>query len=208
MKIRRSIFLPAFCAVAMTATTAHAANVIVDGGFEGTLTTDGPPFVGFWEGFSASNATSEFGTTNPRSGSQHLELRMNGFVNEFSGVLQDIVVSPGAEVTYSGWHLEMGTGGSIEIRIEWRDSVGNTEIARTPNLTSTPGPDYEMFSLTETVPAGADTARIVYASQSFGGASDAVVFVDDLTVNVVPEPSSTAIFSLGIVSLLLRRRRA
>lgn len=57
------------------------------------------------------------------------------------------------------------------------------------------------------MPEGADTARAVYAIQSFGGVSDQQVFVDD--VSFVPEPSPHALIgSAGVALAILGRRRS
>ncbi len=171
---------------------------------------DGPPFVGSWEGFtSGAAATSSNSTTMPRNGAQSLELTIDATLNQFAGVFQDVPgLIAGQEGTFSGWHKQVnGDSGGIEIRIEWRDSVGDVEISRTPNLIPSPAADYEEFSLTAMVPAGADTARVVYAIQSFGGALNQQVFVDDTSLTTIPEPASIALFGIAGMTLLTRRRR-
>ena len=95
-----------------------------------------------------------------------------------------------------------------EIRIEWRNSVANIEVGRTPNLIPALTGAYELFTLSTTVPAGADTARVVYAIQTFTGGptNNGTVFIDDLSY--VPAPGTLA-FALGGLGLAgLRRRRA
>ena len=206
------LLLCALSAITLTGTGAHA-NAVADPGFEGALTADGPPFVGFWESFSLDGDQdtgpdiARTSTTNPRSGSQHLELQIDAIANSFTGVFQDIAgLIPGTTAEWSGWTLEAvgsDVGGS-EIRIEFRDSINDVEISRTPNLAPsfTQG-QYEFWSVSETVPAGADTARLVYAIQSFGGGPDQLIYVDD--VSFVPEPASLALLGLGGLTLLRRR---
>jgi hypothetical protein len=94
--------------------------------------------------------------------------------------------------------------GGSEIRIEFRNSGSNTEVSRTPNLVPafTQG-QYQQWSLPAVVPAGADTARLVYAIQSFGGATTQLLYVDD--VSFTPEPASLALLGLGGLTLLRRR---
>lgn len=217
MKLSR-IFL-AMAAVAVFATTAPAAhldnpNLLRDPSFEGAITTDGPPFVGSWEGFSAGGATSDFTTNNPRTGAQSLELNIVGEASVFAGAFQDVVFDPslaGTAAWYSGWHSLVGDTGGSEIRIEWRDSVNDAEISRTQITDSPVGSGYEEFIISDTIPAGADSARIVYAIQSFGGALFQQVFVDDVNFNitgVVPEPTSLALAGLGGLALVGLRRRS
>ena len=75
-----------------------------------------------------------------------------------------------------------------------------------------PGATYEMFSVSGTAPAGAVAARFVYAVQTFGSEQDGgatnsgFINVDDISVTI-PEPSAATLFGLGLVGLLLRRKR-
>lgn len=186
----------------------EAQNLLVNPSFEDPLTSDGAPFVGFWEAFTSGAPLSQTSTIEPLSGSQHLELLIDNSANQFAGVFQDVDgLVAGQETTFSGWHkLNSGDSGGIEIRIEWRDSVGNTEISRTTNFAPTPGSAYEPFALTANVPAGADTARVVYAIQSFGGAVSQQMFVDDVSFTKVPEPASLVLLGLAGVGLLTYTR--
>jgi hypothetical protein len=190
----------------------RASAQLANGGFEQPVTTDGAPFVGFWEAFNGgAGATSDNASTNPRTGAQHLALSITNSDNNFAGAFQDVPgLSAGQSVTFSGYHLTptnpLGVG--VEYRIEWRNSGTNAEVGRTPNST-TPPPlnQYVPFSLTATVPAGADTARVVYAIQSFGTepSNTGTVFVDD--VSFVPEPSAALLAALPAMLLARRRRR-
>ena len=200
--------------VALVSTSAMAVhldnpNQIVDAGFEGTLTFDGPPFVGLWEGFSAGgSSTAEFSTDMPRNGAQSLELNIGTEPNLFAGGFQDVFFGTGLageSAWFSGWHKLVGTTGGSEYRIEWRDSVANSEVSRTQLTASPIGSDYEEFIVASTIPVGADTARLVYAIQSFGGATNQTVFVDDVNFNYVPEPATASLLALGGLAMLRRR---
>jgi MYXO-CTERM domain-containing protein len=98
------------------------------------------------------------------------------------------------------------------MRIEWRNSVTETEISRTPNLITTPSltTDYQQFSVSAPVPVGANLARIVYAIQTYDGGpgNTGTVYLDDASFEVVPEPAAGL---LGVIALALgcgvRRRR-
>jgi hypothetical protein len=120
-------------------------------------------------------------------------------------------LAAGQTGTFSGWHLLNGDSGGIEIRIEWRNSGSNTEISRTPTFAPTPGSSYESFSLSAAVPVGADSARVVYAIQSFGGALDQTVYVDDVSFVTdaveTPAPATLVLLGLGGLMMLVRRRR-
>jgi hypothetical protein len=199
----------AFAAAAIIAVTSPAAaNLLVNPGFEDPITSDGAPFVGYWEGFNGGNtAIAQNSTLMPLSGSQSLELLIGGEANTFAGVFQDVPgLLAGQTGIFGGWHKSLGDAGGIEIRIEWRDSNGNTEISRTPNFVPTPGQEYEYFELSAAVPAGADTARVVYAIQSFGAPPNQTVYVDD-TSFLVPEPTSSSLMVVAGLLLAAFRRR-
>ena len=196
------------CALALSATDVHA-NLLSNPGFEDPVTSDGPPFVGFWEAFSGSVDSASFNSAvDPLSGAQHLELLIDGRVNCFAGVFQDVAgLSAGQELIWSGWSRDVGSdAGGTEIRIEWRDSVSDSEIARTPNLVPALTGQYTQWSVVDTVPAGADLARVIYAIQSFGAGPNQNVYVDDTSVTFAPEPTSLALPSLGTLAMLLRLR--
>ena len=206
------IHAAAVLAVLALAAAPASAEQLANGSFEAPITTDGAPFVGSWEAFNGgagSQATNS--SAMPRTGAQHLALSIANTDNTFAGVFQDVPnLTAGTPVTFSGYHLTttnpLGVG--VEFRIEWRKSSTNTEVSRTPNSSLVPTSVYSPFSLAATVPVGADTARVVYAIQSFGSepGNSGVVYVDDLSF--IPEPS-TAVLSLGALGLscLCRRRR-
>jgi hypothetical protein len=213
----------AFCAatallVVVWANSASAQNLLVNAGFEDPITFNGPPFVGFWEGFSGGgpNASASNSTASPRNGTMNLDLTINNQDASFAGVFQDVEgLVPGQIGTWSGFQrtptspTNFGLG--IEYRIEWRNSVSNTEVGRTPNSTTPAATDvYSPFSLTATVPPGADTARVVYAIQTFGGepnpTNTGTIYLDDVSFTVIPEPSALALAGLGALGLLRRRR--
>ena len=208
------LILPALSLLlfASSAGLSSAAAVLANTGFEDPVTSDGAPFVGFWEIFNSGGAaTSTNSTLSARTGSQSLQLSILATDNAFAGAFQDVPdVAAGMQVTFGGYHrtssspLDLDT----EIRIEWRNSVSNTEIGRTPNSAPVPGAAYGLFSLTGTVPAGANTARVVYAIQTFSGGptNNGVVYVDDVFFTV-PEPGSALLLGLSGLALARRQRR-
>lgn len=195
-------------------TSTFADNLLVNSGFEDPITYDGAPFVGSWEGFNGGGASAVNSLLLPRTGLQSLGLSINNTVNTFAGAFQDVPgLAPGMSFSLDGWHATTSSPLSlgVEIRIEWRNSISDTEVSRTPNSTPIPGASYSAFNLSGLVPAGADTARVVYAIQSFSTAplGNGNVFVDDVSFTVVPEPSSMALLGLGGLALAaMRRQRA
>jgi hypothetical protein len=190
-----------------------AANSLVNPGFEDPITSDGPPFVGFWEGFSGgAGASSANGTIMPRTGAQHLDLSIVNTDNTFAGAFQDVPgILPGQTGYFSVWHKTTTNplDAVVEMRIEWRNAT--TEVGRTPNFTPVPTADYTKFTMSGVAPAGTTTARVVYALQTFTGGptNNGRVFVDDASF-LVPEPAGLTLAAFGLVALMARtfRRRS
>lgn len=212
----------AVAAVTFQSATASAAhldnpNRLANAGFEDPIANTSDPFVGRWQPFSLDGDevmggdTSQTGTTMPRTGASSLELEIAGVANSFAGVFQDVAFSSsnaGQTAWFSGWNkLLSGTSGGSEIRIEWRDSVADVEISRTGNLTPDLTSDYTEFIQSDTIPVGANTARVVYAIQSFGGIVDQKVLVDDVNFNFVPEPTTVVLAALAGLAIVGGRRR-
>ena len=211
--MKRLSFLVAIVLVVGASAAPRAlANALANPGFEQPVTTDGPPFVGSWEAFNGGAGTLSANSNNvPRSGVGHLILAINNTDNTFAGVFQDVPnLTPGTPVVFSGWNMTTTSplGLTPEVRIEWRNSAGNTEVSRTPNLNPTPGAQYTPFTLASVVPAGADTARVVYAIQTFGPepSNSGTVFVDD--TSFVPEPATPLLLAVAGLAFGLRRRRS
>jgi hypothetical protein len=202
-------FHAAAALVVMALGAAPAWAQLANGGFEQPVTTDGPPFVGSWESFNGGAGSEAVNSTAmPHSGAQNLTLSITGVENTFAGVFQDVPgLVPGRTATFSGYHMTPSNPFDIgeEIRIEWRNATA--EVGRTPNFVPTLTGQYEPFSLSALVPAGATTARVVYAVQSFGPGptNTGTVYLDD--VAFVPEPSSMCLCLAGLGLTCLRRRR-
>jgi len=213
MQLMKRCALAAIIGALVASNHATAANLLANPGFEDPVTSDGAPFVGSWEAFNGgAGSSSANSTTTPRTGAQDLRLAITNTDNTFAGAFQDVPgLTPGTVGTFSGWHmspsnpLDLG----VEVRIEWRNSVSNTEISRTPNSTPVPTNAYTQFFLPATVPAGVDTARVVYAIQTFGsgGTNNGIVFVDDVSFDVVPEPATIGLFGIALVASVGMRRR-
>lgn len=215
MKRLLSATLAALAVTALATPAALAQNLLVNPGFEDPVTSDGPPFVGFWEVFAGGGASSSRDTVDPRNGAGHLAVSITAD-NTFAGAFQDVEgLSPGQLMDFSLWYKSTSLPFNVisEMRIEWRKVGQAVEVGRTPNLTTPPTDMYSPLSLVAAVPAGADTARLVYAIQSFtnGSLPDlGTVYVDDASFTVVPEPATLALAvlsSLGLITLQRRRRR-
>jgi hypothetical protein len=210
------VLLVAVAVVIATTGSFASANLLTNGGFEGAPIASGPPpFTGRWEPFSLDGDQGAGGdlaftsTSSPLSGVQHMQLEIVNTPNSFAGAFQDVSgLFPGQIGTFSGWSQDLGAdAGGTEIRIEWRDSVADSEISRTGNLVPAlvPG-QYTPWSLTDTVPAGADSARVVYAIQSFGAGPNQHINVDDTSFTIVPEPTAALLALFGLAPVAIRRR--
>ena len=188
---------------------AASAAPLANPGFEEPITFEGQVFFGSWEGFSgAPGASATNSSASPRSGAQHLALAINNTDNTFTGVFQDVPVTPGELVTLGGWLRSPSApfDATFEARIEWRNAT--QEVARSPNLIVTPTDVYTPFELTEGTPPGAITARLVMAIQTFTGgpSNNGTVFVDDM---LVPEPASgLTVLAVGMLLGMRGRRRS
>jgi hypothetical protein len=216
VRYTRSTFLVGLVAAAIWCPQVTAQNLLTDGGFEdpSKFTSDGAPFVGFWEAFNGgAGSFSVNDTLSPRTGARDAHPGITASNNNFAGLFQDVPVIAGDSYTYSGWHKSVNSNPAeyvTEARFEWRNSVSNTEISRNQILPIA-GLQYTQFSLTLPVPAGADTARVVYAIQTFsdtGTVNTGDVFLDDFSVTRVPEPSTFVLAGLGGLALLWKRRKS
>jgi hypothetical protein len=211
VRLMKTLGIAALAMIALA--LAPVANAqLANPGFESPITADGPPFVGFWEGFSgAATATAATSTVMPRTGAQHLALSIVNTNDTFTGVFQDVPgLTPGNAFSFSGWHKRTTTPLDLdaEIRIEWRNSVTDMEVGRTPNTVPVIGTDYAQFTVSAPVPAGANTARVVYAIQTFSGGptNNGTVFLDDMSV-VIPEPGSALLAVCSLIGLAGAARR-
>jgi hypothetical protein len=197
-------------AVAMIASRTAAQNLLTDSGFEDPtkFTSDGPPFVGFWEAFNGgAGSFSVRDDVMPHSGGFSAHIGIDNTDNTFAGVFQDVPVAPGSKFVFSGWNKIDVAGPGLEFRIEWRDAAN--EVGRTGNFDPGATTSYTQFSTgVQTAPANATTARVVYAIQTFGGSTNpGQVFLDDFSAGAVPEPSAAALLALGGMALVRNRRR-
>ena len=186
-----SFYAMATLASASMAASLASATELANPGFENPVTTDGPPYVGSWEAFSAGPGSEAVNSSiMPRTGLQHLLLSIDNSNNSFTGVFQDVLgLTPGDSVVFRTWHKATSTplDVGVEVRIEWRDSISDTAVI---SINSTPIPTslYTLFTFPAVSPVGADSARVFYSIQTFGPepTDTGTVFVDDASFTVGP----------------------
>ena len=188
---------------------ATAQNLVENPSFEDPTVDSGSANDVWFRFGSGANGTSSESTVMPRTGSRHIALQLVG-PQQFAGVFQNLnmTVNPGEIVTFTGW-AKNASGAPFnatqEIKLEWQGSP-NPPQNRLDDLTL--GSDYEMFTHTGVAPAGTTGLVVTYALSSFGAGQtgNSLVFLDDITVTIVPEPA-TGMLGLGSLLVFARRRR-
>jgi hypothetical protein len=208
----RTSLLAALVVVVLVASKAGAQNLVDNPSFEDpTVSMGSANDVWFRFGSGGSGISAE-STDMPRTGARHIALELVG-ANQFAGVFQNLnmAVSPGQIVNLSGFAknaLGAPFNATQEIKLEWQ-GMPNPPQNRMDVLTL--GSDYEMFSHTGVAPAGTTGLVVTYAISSFGaGQGDALVYLDDISVTIIPEPATIGLLglgSLGLVAFARRRRK-
>jgi hypothetical protein len=201
--------LVALSIVGFSSLQASAQNQVENPSFEDPTVDMGSANDVWFRFGSAPNGVSSESTVMPRTGSRHISLEMAG-ANQFAGVFQNLnrSITPGATVTFSGW-AKNASGAPFaatqEIKLEWQGAPQN----RVDVLTL--GSDYEQFTHTGVAPAGTTGLVVTYAISSFGaGQGDSLVYLDDISVTVVPEPATVGLIgmsALGLIGVARRRRK-
>jgi hypothetical protein len=199
------ITLAALLAVAMSAQYAAAQNLLANPGFEDPTSTT--TSVGNWFRFgSGAQGVSNESTAMPHGGQRHIELT-TAAPNQFAGVFQRLPrdISPGAVVTFTGFHKSVLSpyNATSEIKIEWQ---GGPPQNRVDVLTL--GTAYEMFTHSAVAPPNTTGAVITYAISTFGpGQGEALVYIDDFSATVIPEPATAFLLGISLFGLIGVRRR-
>ena len=203
-----------FAALAMltfAASQVAAQNLVDNPSFEDpTVDTGSANDVWFRFG-SGPLGTSSESTAQPRTGARHIALETGG-ANQFAGVFQNLnmAVNPGQLVTLSGYALNAAGipfAATQEIKLEWQGSP-NPPQNRLDVLTM--GDTYSQFTHSGIAPAGTTGLVVTYAISTFGaGQGEALVYLDDMSVTIVPEPATFGLIGTGALAFigLARRRR-
>ena len=187
------------------------ANLVSNPGFEdGTWTADDSSEPDSWwtYGYYASSVTWKDNSANAHGGSKYMNL--NGwFSASYTGgwvadaqVGQDFAASAGVEYLFTAWVKENGVGnggGEVGFEARFRDSGGGW--IEWPSITVPTTNEWSEISFTATAPAGTSDVQILLRNY---GTADGGVLVDD--ASVVPEPISIALFGIGGLMLIRRKK--
>lgn len=208
--MKKTLFM-ALALVTFVASQVAAQNLADNPSFEDPTVDMGSANDVWFRFGSGANGTSSESTTQPRTGSRHIALQ-TGSANQFAGVFQNLnlAVSPGQLVTFSGYALNAAGipfAATQEIKLEWQGTP-NPPQNRLDVLTL--GDTYSQFTHSGVAPAGTTGLVVTYAISTFGpGQGEALVYLDDMSVTIVPEPATLGLIAtdaLACVGLARRRK--
>jgi hypothetical protein len=210
-------------ALALTASTAQSANLLVDPGFESGAPAQPNPILipgGVGGGWAVFNGAT-FSTNHPEFGTSSLQgLQGAGVAWNFEAAYQVLGgVSSGQRYTLSADYMTttgLGTYAGAYIQMTYFNSagadIGTVETGGTGAraLNFNPAVDNTWYSATVTATAPAGAAYVApYLAFMMNGTQISTVnlYWDNGSIAVVPEPSSLPLLGLSLVSALIWRRR-
>lgn len=191
-----------------------APGALLNPGFESPDASGGDQYASTnWFGFNDAYTTVN---VTPNSGLQALKIFGPFFQYGGAGVVQPgFAASPGETWEASAYALNssadpiQGSNFAV-VKMEFLDA-GNSVIGafESPQVNaSTPQNTWTLRSVQGMAPAGTVAAQIVLVHvQMNAPVTGGVVFFDDASFAVVPEPTSVAAAVIGFAGLVLRRRR-
>lgn len=179
--------LAALACLALTAGSAHAANILINGDFETDMGAE-------WSADSGIGQVTNVG--NGQGGSdRYVDLGGGTYL------YQSFTVASAMTVDFGGWFSprdgDLG-GGQTYIY----DATNTTQLHSSPYVSATGNTSPWLKSETLGIVLGAGT--YVFRSSFDDSANTDSVFVD---ATPVPEPTTTALLGLGGLALILRRRK-
>jgi len=199
------------------ASLSPAANILVNGSFEGSAAVDGGTGdlipSGWWIGppspanLSSCNVDTSTSPFTPPDGTHYIRFHStaDGSGQGKDCLWQDLTTVAGQKYTVSfSVAITGAVSGNTGLDPVWDENTGNASSMGTNQFYYAPtnsGPvSYQNFSFTET--ASGTTTRLDFHSVAPGGQ----VLLDNVSVTAVPEPGSFAVLAAGSLIAGVGRR--
>lgn len=202
----------AVCAALGLAGSAHASNIVTDGGFESaagnTVYYSGQSLDGAWN-VVAGTALVESGDQYVYDGNNSLNLTyINPYIND--AVSQVLTTVAGTTYTVS-FYANSDTPNMLQV------TANGTVVSGTPTSVAQNGfsdpvsntSEFVLYTGTFYATSASTTLEFSDVSDPAIGSEDNSVMIDDVTVAATPEPASFALLLTGVsgIGALVRRSR-
>ena len=224
MEKRVSILLVCFAISALVMSTTSRANLLTDPGAEQEISAGNPNPTGI-PGWSFFGGAQFLTTPFAHSGTNVVYTPDNGGGYSVPGAYQNIATTAGQTYTLSGWvytpNLLVSNSNDFAIlQMQFWNGAGysnanggavgvniGTPIGPGPTTVGLPQGVWTFASVTATAPVGSDGVSAY--GLDINADANADFYFDDLSLTVVPEPSTVAMALTGLLGLVAfaKRRR-